>query len=155
MKKKLWIPLLLVLLLAGSILCYGASSAASFDQIMGSSQYPWEFEPSPGWQIGVPHYPSFGDLEAVDQRPYQAVLSALRSTKYIPLPVFLTMKDGGTVVQTGEGCSPGYMAYWKGGILWLPVEGSWRPYLPTDEAGLKKEIASLVNRYGYKIKGNS
>lgn len=87
-----------------------------------------------------------------DELAYRAVLDALESTRYIPLPSWIHMKEGGIVVEAGSGCIGSEPIYWADGVLWVASDqDAWRPYLPLDGEGLALKMRRLVDDYGYRL----
>ena len=148
-RKKLIPALILWLVLFVAVACYWIFGQTTFDQAFQG--YAAEAPAGAAHSLGVSPPGSYPGLSSSPVSPeeaqsYQALLGALRSQKYLPLPALLDPPSGGISLSIVTGCSPSYIAYWDGTLLWIPTENSdsWRPYVPLSPAALDQSIRALL-----------
>lgn len=161
MKKKLFIFLAVALLgaaaAAGVIVWHAWTNALPFDEIEltgYSAVCPVQARACVSAHRGAGLVPSDYVYDESEEAAYRATVEALSSTKYIPLPSCLQMKEGGIVVEAGAGCIGSEPIYWADGILWVATDlgDTWKPYLPLDGEDLDFKMCRLVDDYGYRLR---
>ena len=151
MKKKLWVPLIIVGLLA--IFCLGfllagMTTPRSFDQLPQETggQIPAREAHSIAL-LSEGSYPGFADTPVTAQQaaPGRRALYALGQQKYTWAFPLSKPQEGGILIYKSSGCTPEYRAYWDGRHLWLPrgFDGPWRGYRPSDPDKLDETLKSL------------
>ena len=89
-------------------------------------------------------YVGFSDtpVSAEEAARGKEVLSLLRSQWYLLIPFLLDPKDGGIGILGSDGCSPDYLAYWDGTLLWIPgiFTGISFAYLPLFSPSLDEKL---------------
>ena len=150
MKKKVISSLIILAVLAAAGVCYYQLGQTSFDRAFQGYAVlpPAEAEASIGLLVEGT-YPGLSDTPITweQARPSRQTLQALRNHRYLPLPPLASPPDGGIDISQADGCSPVYLAYWDGVLLWLPAANSerWRPFLPLPPHSLGEELNTIYN----------
>ena len=156
MKKLLWSLCVIAVLLSafglGLAAAYVTSDYSteefSYDQIKGSNIDP---HPQSAHFINIFYegdFPGMSDfpITAEQAEPGKKALGALRGQTYTRLFPLIRPGKKGIGLHEVSGCTPSYIAYWDGNHLWLPDEGRWRGYAPSNPDKLRETLESLCNK---------
>ncbi len=157
-KKKLWILLsVIAACLAVAVIALGLHLAfdrvplRQIDRVTNAGSPP--AQPAEVFSYAtVGAYPGLSDepVPWEDGQRGRDLYALLGQYTYASVPLPLP-HPGGLAVSTATGCSPDYVAYWDGLLLWFPtVRGEkliWQAYLPSSPGDLSKSIHTLCNKY--------